>query len=546
MLGSGEEHNASKHEGSSDSQPFDEERADSMCEKRRRFPPLGAGIACDVRDRLPQYWSDWTDAWDYRVIPAALETYFSNLLPALAFAQDMFDHTNNAFGVNEVLLSSALAALVFGVLGGQPLCIVGVTGPISVFNYTLYDIVKPLGVDYFGFMFWVCIWATVCHLALAVTNMVCLLQYVSAFPCDIFGLFINIVYLQKGVDILVKQFQTKEGFDAAAGFASVTIALCMAIFGTAGKLFTETPLLTHAMRTFVSDYSTVLSVVFWTGFTHFGGALGAVDLLHLPVSTPFQPTSETRDQSTWLAYVPIAPRYAFLALPFGIILTILFYFDHSVSSLMAQRTHYRLRKASTFHYDFALLSVTTAVAGVLGIPAPNGLIPQAPMHTESLLVRDRHGTVIRCVEQRVTNSLQGLLFLGTMTRPLLHCLGLIPQAVLSALFFIMAFNGLYNNAILRKILWLLTDPRRRDPENPLNAVPLRPLAIFTALATFCALVEFVLTLSKAAIAFPVALLATVLLSLLFPRFFQREHLRILDPPVAEEFTMKNLLLENLT
>jgi boron transporter len=51
-----------------------------------------------------------------------------SLLPAIAFALDMFQQTDNNFGVNEVLLSSVLAAVSFSLFAGQPLCIVGVTG----------------------------------------------------------------------------------------------------------------------------------------------------------------------------------------------------------------------------------------------------------------------------------------------------------------------------------------------------------------------------------------------------------------------------------
>jgi hypothetical protein len=31
----------------------------------------------DVKRRAPFYWSDWTDAWDYRVIPATVYMYFA-------------------------------------------------------------------------------------------------------------------------------------------------------------------------------------------------------------------------------------------------------------------------------------------------------------------------------------------------------------------------------------------------------------------------------------------------------------------------------------
>jgi boron transporter len=66
----------------------------------------------------------------------------------------MFAKTNSSFGVNEVLLSSVLAAVVFSVAAAQPLTIVGVTGPITVFNYTVFEIIAGR-TDYFQFMCWI-------------------------------------------------------------------------------------------------------------------------------------------------------------------------------------------------------------------------------------------------------------------------------------------------------------------------------------------------------------------------------------------------------
>lgn len=36
-----------------------------------------------------------------------------------------------------------MGSVVFSLLAAQPLCIVGVTGPITVFNYTVYEIIRP-------------------------------------------------------------------------------------------------------------------------------------------------------------------------------------------------------------------------------------------------------------------------------------------------------------------------------------------------------------------------------------------------------------------
>ncbi|PMB68587.1 putative transporter [Beauveria bassiana] len=38
---------------------------------------LFRGMVNDIRQRAPYYLSDWTDAWDYRVVPATVYMYFA-------------------------------------------------------------------------------------------------------------------------------------------------------------------------------------------------------------------------------------------------------------------------------------------------------------------------------------------------------------------------------------------------------------------------------------------------------------------------------------
>ena len=38
---------------------------------------IGAGIWNDIRSRVPYYISDWTDAWNYRVVPATTLVFFA-------------------------------------------------------------------------------------------------------------------------------------------------------------------------------------------------------------------------------------------------------------------------------------------------------------------------------------------------------------------------------------------------------------------------------------------------------------------------------------
>ncbi|KAJ8130829.1 hypothetical protein O1611_g2797 [Lasiodiplodia mahajangana] len=505
------------------------------------------GIINDIRRRAPFYWSDWIDARDYRVIPATVYMYFTNILPALAFSLDMFTKTNMQYGVNEVLLASVLGAVVFSIIACQPLVIVGVTGPITVFNYTVYDIIAPSGTNYLAFMCWIGLWATVLHWILAVTNSCNWLKYVTRFPCDIFGFYVAFIYLQKGIQVL-------ERFGYGAPFyLSLSVALLVFAIAYICSELGSSALFRHPVRVFLKDYGTPLTVIFFTGFVHLG-RMKSVELERLPTSRPFFPTADR----PWLVELwDIEVRDVFLALPFAILLTVLFWFDHNVSSLIAQGTEFPLRKPAGFHWDIFLLGLTTGVAGILGLPFPNGLIPQAPFHTDSLCVTrvevdtdennpssKGHSVHKRThvVEQRFSNLAQGLLTLGTATGPLLIVLHLIPQAVLAGLFFIMGYQAIEANGITLKLLYLLRDKNLTATNHPLNRIERRGAIwafVIIELVSFGA--TFAITQTIAAVGFPVFIFALIPVRvLLMPRFFTAHELGILDEPTASPFTMESV------
>lgn len=95
--------------------------------------------------------------------------------------------------------------------------------------------------------------------------------------------------------------------------------------------------------------------------------------------------------------------------------TILFFFDHNVSSQLAQVPELNTVKPDAYHWDFFLLGIMTLVCAVCGLPPVNGVIPQAPMHTKACAIADRDAdgkknkTKFRIREQRWTNLLQALL-----------------------------------------------------------------------------------------------------------------------------------------
>lgn len=85
------------------------------------------------RSNLVKCFSGGYDKYQKVIIirPTLYTNRYLSILPALAFSLDMFEKTNQSFGVNEVLLASVLGAVVFSVFAAQPLVIVGVTGESS-------------------------------------------------------------------------------------------------------------------------------------------------------------------------------------------------------------------------------------------------------------------------------------------------------------------------------------------------------------------------------------------------------------------------------
>lgn len=91
----------------------------------------------------------------------------------------------------------------------------------------------------------------------------------------------------------------------------------------------------------INDYGAVLSIIFFTGISYIP-LIKDLDIMRLPVPSHFTTTSG-RD---WFVYGigTLSVGYCFAAIIPAIVLTILIYFDHNVSSLLAQDKEFNLKK----------------------------------------------------------------------------------------------------------------------------------------------------------------------------------------------------------
>jgi len=414
-------------------------------------------------------------------------------------------------------------------------------------------------------MAWSLIHAGWMHYILAIINAHdWTMRYVTTFSTEIFSLLNSIIYFHKAIQELQR---AHEGLSFAAFLYAIIGAIgtvLLAIFLSTAESWN--PLFHSYIRMGLAEYAAAISIIVFIGMPHIG-ELASLDKQTLQVSTSFRPTSP--DRSVFFVqfwHLPIS--WIFVAIIPGLIITVLFFFDHEVSSIICTIDRYGTKKPGGFSWDIVLLGSTTALCGILGIPPANGLLPQAPLHSESLMHMEEDRVQItvdgeektetreirRVYEQRWSTFLHAGAILVFISPPFQHVLGLTPTSVLAGLFLFMGEQSLsvkyihlsrsYSSQwlivnispILYRFFYLLT------PQSELPALP-RPVKnywgvhIYTVVQIIVTVIIFVVTLTKGAPAFPVIIIALVPIRLfVMNRIWHRETLRFVDAWACREGT----------
>ncbi|QIX01017.1 hypothetical protein AMS68_006534 [Peltaster fructicola] len=501
-------------------------------------------LSQDLRNYIKRFPSDWT-VFNQLVFASSVYVFFTNLLPGITFASDLYVLTGKNWGTIEVVFSTGLCGVIFSVFSIQPLTILGVTGPFSVLAENIYSLsTDSFNVDFLQFMAWSLIHAGWMHIVLAIFNAhEWTMLYVTEFSCEIFSLLNSIIYFHKAVQEL-ERAHTDLPFD---GFLYAIIGaigtFILALFLSYANSWE--PLFHRYIRMGLQEYAAAISIIFFIGMPYVG-ELKNVDKGTLATSSQaFVPSLPGREHF----YVPfwrLPVGWVFAAMIPGAIITILFFFDHEISSIICTIKRYGIRKPTGYAQDIVLLGLTTALCGILGIPPANGLLPQAPLHSESLMhdvkgeyteqtVIDKHGIeqvvqkpVQRVYEQRWSSFLHAGAILVFIAPPLQLVLGLTPTSVLAGLFIFMGQQSLSVNPVLQRTFYMLTPPSEL-PALPDDIQSYWPIHGYTLFEIVMAVVVFIVTLTVAGPAFPVIIIALVPFRLLvMNRIWPRPVLRYVD------------------
>lgn len=177
-----------------------EKKPPSPLEKTHR---LWGGLRNDLKRRIPMYKSDIFDGLNSETLAATIFMYFAALSTAITFGGLASDKTHNLIGISETLLSASVVGLIFHTIAGQPLVIIGTTGPLLLFDEALYKFCDENDLNFLTVRAYVGIWLVIIGLSVSAFEGSVYVRLLTRFTQEIFSALITLIYIFETVLKLV-------------------------------------------------------------------------------------------------------------------------------------------------------------------------------------------------------------------------------------------------------------------------------------------------------------------------------------------------------
>ncbi|XP_031649683.1 sodium bicarbonate cotransporter 3 isoform X2 [Oncorhynchus kisutch] len=396
----------------------------------QRTGRIFGGLVMDIKRKAPFYWSDIRDSLNLQCLASILFLYCACMSPVITFGGLLGEATKGNISAIESLFGASLTGVAFSLFAGQPLTILGSTGPVLVFEKILFKFCKDYGLSYLSLRTSIGLWTAFLCLVLVATDASSLVCYITRFTEEAFAALICIIFIYEALE---KLFQLGEHYpvnmhneldnltlyscqcsppaNASAqilqtwnqtghtpdsiSWNSLNVSMCNLLHGEfAGPacghhgpyipdvlfwsiiLFFTTFFLSSFLkeikteRYFPTKVRSTISdfAVFLTIMI-----MVLVDYLmgipspKLNVPDRFEPTSKHRG---WLIS-PLGPNpwwtLLVAALP-ALLCTILIFMDQQITAVIINRKEHKLKKGCGYHLDLLVVAVMLGVCSIMGLP----------------------------------------------------------------------------------------------------------------------------------------------------------------------------------
>ena len=498
---------------------------------------LFGGLRNDMRRRAACYASDFRDGISAKSLSSTLFLFFACLAPAVTFGGIMGLVTGGQIGVVEMLVASAFSGIIYSLLSGQPLIILGGVGPLLVFTAILYQLSVDFQLPFLPTYAWVGFWTTLLLLILAATDASCLMKFFTRFTDEIFSVLMSFIFIYHAIRAIFTTFQTSfaESTHHDSAFLALILSFGTFYIGMVLSRFRRSKYLVSWMREFLADFGPMIALAAMTLTAWSLRSVVIVDTLEAPVGI------QTSAGRAWLVNIWETPVWArWMALGPAVIAAILIYLTQNITARIVNSPDHKLKKPPAYHLDLAVVGILIGICSLFGLPWLVAATVRSLAHVRGLAEMeevvtpggDTQERVIHVQENRVTGlSIHILIALSLFVLPLLT---VVPLSVLYGVFLYMGVVSLSGNQFFERLTLWLTDPGLYPRTHYLRQAPISTIHQFTIIQLACLVALTFITLSSnpsLQLSFPLFIALLVPMRMLVGKLFQTKHLEALD---AEE------------
>ncbi|XP_018043642.1 PREDICTED: sodium bicarbonate cotransporter 3 isoform X5 [Atta colombica] len=569
---------------------FDEEADEQKLREESGLSRTGrlfGGLINDIKRKGPFYFYDFKDALALQCVASFIFLYFACLSPIITFGGLLSEATGKNMAAMESLVSGFVCGIGYGFFSGQPLTILGSTGPVLVFETIVYEFCKKVDWSYMSFRFWIGTWISIILMILVALDASACVCYITRFTEENFATLIAFIFIYKAIENVLsigKKYPlntyssetmdydcwckppntslpssynnmnwtmldktTCENYNGSMvgdgcniphyvpDVFLMSIILFMGTFLLSIELkdFKNALFFPSKVRQVVSDFAVIIAIFSMSTLDHFVG----IPTPKLEVPTEFKPTLEGRGWIIW----PFQgnPWWsaigAFLPALLG---TILIFMDQQITAVIVNRKENKLKKGCGYHLDLFVLSILIEICSVMGLPWFVAATVLSINHVNSLKLESECAApgekpqFLGVREQRVTHILIFLMIgCSVLLTPMLRN---IPMPVLFGVFLYMGVASLKGLQFFDRILIMLMPVKYQPDYMFLRQVPLKRVHMFTAIQLAClACLWLIKSFSHTSILFPLMLVVMIGIRKSLDLMFTQRELKILDDIMPE-------------
>ncbi|XP_054644215.1 anion exchange protein 3 isoform X4 [Dunckerocampus dactyliophorus] len=534
-----------------DISPEEEENGEQEIDPLKRSGIPFGGLIHDIRRRYPHYVSDLKDAVDMQCIAAVIFIYFAALSPTITFGGLLGEKTEGMMGVTELIVSTATLGVIFSLLAGQPLLIIGFSGPLLVFEEAFYKFCQAYDFEYLTGRVWIGFWLIFIVLVIVAAEGSFLVRFISPFTQEIFAFLISLIFIYETFSKLFKVFKEHPLMAWYPGdttpptdlqdvinqpnTALLSLVLMMGTFFVAFFLrkFRNSRFLGGKARRIIGDFGIPISILV-SVLVDYTITDTYTQKLNVPsgfsVTSPekrgwfISPFGDKQPFPTWMMGASVVP---------ALLVFILIFMETQITSLIVSKKERRLMKGSGFHLDLLLIVILGAFCPLFGLPWLTAATVRSVTHVNALTVMSKATApgekpmIQEVKEQRLTGLLVAVLV--GMSIVMTDVLRLIPLAVLFGIFLYMGVTSLTGIQLYERITLMVTPAKHHPDHIYVTKVKTWRMNMFTIIQLACIVALWVVKSTAASLAFPFVLIMTVpLRRVILSRIFEERELQALD------------------